>query len=796
MSLKTRLLVQSIGAFLALTLLLSGVFFLSIERIRGTVFRNSAALGDSAAEVSAYMLEVLHTEKINRAAIDTVLLLDERLGRIESHTRMVADIAGSFHDAGDIAETFGQIAVAGRNIAAVAIDRDAGLAWAMDAGMPYWTDVHADRPGSEPAISCIVPFFDRSAGQDVFMGVARSTVRLSDFSHIIDPVGIRRGGQFFILNRRGIMVYSSDGVETRLGEGGVEGQSFLEIDDPRLRSLGLSMTLGATGMTELEMGGIPFYVAYAPIRTLGWSLGVTVPAQEIYVPAMQIGGRIWEITEATRAAVDGYILVLAGIIAFLLVMILPAIAFFAVRFTRAITGPVLALSGGVREVAGGNLDREVIVKTGDELEQLAAAFNGMTGRLRAHIAETARATAERQRIDTELDVAMRIQASMLPTDFPPFRDRKNGFDLYAEVHPAKEVGGDFYDFFFIDDDRIAVLVADVSGKGIPAALFMATTKTLIKNRLQGMGRPDLALEEVNRELCDGNALHMFVTAWLCVLEISSGRLMYVNAGHNPPMLCRGRGGFEFLVSPPDLVLACMEDTVYSCHEMRMEKGDVLFLYTDGIVEEADGGGEFYGRERMKAFLDANALLPLREMLPGLRADVAAFANGAEQSDDITMLALRVAGCAPAADPPPLQLTLRADISDLGALVDFIGGELEAAGCPDRERVHVELAAEEVFVNIASYAYQSGETASGEVVVECRVRTASGRTEATVAFTDRGSPFNPLEHEEPDITLPLEDRELGGLGILIVKKVIDTIEYSRESGMNRLEFTKSWRKEEA
>ena len=876
MKLRIRLLIQSIGAFLALTLLLSAVFFISIERIRGTVFHNSAILGDSAANISAYMLEVLHTEKINRTAIDTVLLLDERLGRIESLTGMAADIASSIYTSrqgwgdrplprvmagevppsephlfvvpgvdfqairaevelvGNITEVLRQITAVNWDIATSTINGESGYVIGMDAfpwirtdydprtlhwylqakatGTLYWTDVYEDQRGRGPVISCAVPFFDRSSGYEVFMGVAKSTVQLADFSQIIDPTGIRRSGQFFILNRYGTMVYSTDGVEISLGEGGaVIGENFLETSDPRLRSLGLSMTLGATGMTELEWDGIPFYVAYAPIRTLGWSLGVSVPAQEIYVPATQIEGQIGAITDATSAWIDRYILLLAGSIALLLFLVLPAIAFFAVRFTRAITGPILALSDGVREVAGGNLGREVIVRTGDELEQLAASFNMMTSQLRSHIAEIASATAARQRMDTELEIAMQIQTSMLPRDFPPFHGRKDEFDLYAEVHPAKEVGGDFYDFFFIDDDRFAVVVADVSGKGIPAALFMATTKTMIKNRLQSVEKPELALEVINRELCDNNITSMFVTAWLCVLEISTGRLMYVNAGHNPPLLMRGGGhkqgqdqGFEFLVSPPDLVLAGMEDTRYHCRQAQVAEGDVLFLYTDGIVEAEDTDGNFYGKERLKAFLDANASQPLREMFPGLRADITAFARGAEQSDDITMLALRIGGhgiCAPvkpvdvatAAASPQFQFTLKADISELGTLTAFIGRELEAAGCPARERGHVELAAEEIFVNIANYAYRNGEKESGEVVVGCETRTVPGGMAITLVFFDCGRPFNPLEYSEPDITIPLEEREPGGLGILIVKKIIDTIHYSREDGANRLEFTKSWRK---
>jgi len=300
----------------------------------------------------------------------------------------------------------------------------------------------------------------------------------------------------------------------------------------------------------------------------------------------------------------------------------------------------------VREVAGGNLERAVTVKTGDEFEQLASSFNMMTGQLRGHIEEMARAAAERQRIVTELDVATRIQMSMLPAAFPPFRDKQNKFDLYARVYPAREVGGDFYDFFFIDDDHFAMIIADVSGKGIPAALFMAIAKIIIKNRLQSGEDIEPAIEAVNRQLCDNNIMDMFVTAWICVLEISSGGLKYINAGHNPPLVMRRGKGFDFLVSPPDLVLAGMDDTPYNGRLTRLEPGDILFLYTDGIVEAENAKGEFYGKDQLKAFLDANSGLPPREMIDRFRDNIAAFAGGAQQSDDITMLVLRIGGLEP------------------------------------------------------------------------------------------------------------------------------------------------------
>ena len=702
MKIKTRILIQALGAALSLTLVLGAVFFLSVAGIRRMALAISSSLGDSAADISGHVMEVQLSTLISRTVQDTALIIDERLGLMEY------------------------------------------MALPPDAGPPA----------------------------DLLAGIAE----------MIDTSGIAGSGRLFVLNREGEKIYSSDGI--------IITDNFVLSPNARLRSLGLSMTLGATGMTELVMDGLPVYVAYAPIPSLGWSLGLAVSVQEVSALALLIENQIWRITENTVDEMDQHMFFMTALVAVLLLVIIPVIAIFAVRFTQSITGPILTLNEGVREVAAGNLERGVDVKTGDELEQLGESFNMMTAQLRQHIDDIARATAERQRIDTELDVAMQIQMSMLPRNFPPFRSRKNEFDLYAQVEPAREVGGDFYDFFFIDDDRFAVVIADVSGKGVPAAIFMAITKTIIKNRLQGGEDPELAMELINHRLCENNIMNMFVSAWICVLEISSGRVVYINAGHNPPLIKQGAHGYDFLVSPPDLVLAGMDDTRYHSRRMRLNPGDTLFLYTDGVVEAMNPDGALYTKDRLRDYLDRNAELPLHELLPGLRADIAGFEGGAEQSDDISMLALRICE-----DPDlPHRLTLQASIDNLSELNDFIGKELDTAGCPLRERRQIELAAEEIFVNIANYAYKGDE--SKEMVVASCLQPEPNRMVISLAFSDWGSPFNPLEFAEPDTSAPLEDRKEGGLGLLLVRKTMDTIYYSREGDTNRLEIKKSWQKENA
>ena len=250
----------------------------------------------------------------------------------------------------------------------------------------------------------------------------------------------------------------------------------------------------------------------------------------------------------------------------------------------------------------------------------------------------------KERIAAELNVATQIQSSMMPCTFPAFPDRSE-FDIYATMKPAREVGGDFYDFFLIDEDHFAVVMADVSGKGIPAALFMMTAKTLIKNQTQLVKPPAEAFTAVNEQLCENNEAGMFVTAFMGVLEISSGRFIYVNAGHNAPLIKRAGGKFEWLKAKPGFVLGGMEDIKYCQAELTLEKNDLFFTYTDGVTEALDQEKNLYGDHRLISTLNnkPTGKINLRDMLDYLHMDIVDFSSGAEQADDITMLVLKYTG---------------------------------------------------------------------------------------------------------------------------------------------------------
>lgn len=253
-------------------------------------------------------------------------------------------------------------------------------------------------------------------------------------------------------------------------------------------------------------------------------------------------------------------------------------------------------------------------------------------------------SADKQQIASELSVATHIQTSMLPRIFPAFPTQKE-FDIYAIMNPAKEVGGDFYDFFLVDDDHLAVVIADVSGKGIPAALFMVTAKTLIKDHAQHGTSPELVFTEVNHLLCETNDEGMFVTAWMGVLELSTGHLTYVNAGHNPPLLRRA-GGYDYLRSRPGFVLAGMDETRYRSYSLDLAPGDALFLYTDGVTEATNAEKQLYGEDRLADVLNANRDCAPEALLSAVKADVEAFVGQAPQFDDITVLSLCYYGQTP------------------------------------------------------------------------------------------------------------------------------------------------------
>ena len=281
------------------------------------------------------------------------------------------------------------------------------------------------------------------------------------------------------------------------------------------------------------------------------------------------------------------------------------------------------------------------IRSNNEIETLAENFSYMATEIDRYINEVRTVTAEKERISAELNVAAGIQASQLPRVFPPFPDRTE-FDIFASMYPAKEVGGDFYDFFFIDDDHITLVIADVSGKGVPAALFMMSSKMLIKSYSLFNGTPAEILGAVNDRICENNADNMFVTVWLGILEISTGKLTCCNAGHEDPVIRRADGKFELLKDKHGLFVGVMPEK-YNEYEIKLEKGDIVFVYTDGLPEATNSELKMFRTERMVEALNSAPDGTLSELLQTVKSRVDEFVGEAPQFDDLTMLAIKYFG---------------------------------------------------------------------------------------------------------------------------------------------------------
>lgn len=385
-------------------------------------------------------------------------------------------------------------------------------------------------------------------------------------------------------------------------------------------------------------------------------------------------------------------------------------------------------------------------------------------------------STEAMKNQAELDVAKQIQASVLPSTFPAFPDRKE-FAVYASMEPAREVGGDFYDFFFVDENHLALVIADVSGKGIPAALFMMTARTLLKNLALSGLPPEEVLTEANKRLCENNKAAMFVTAWIGVMEIDSGRLLFANAGHNPPLLKHEEREYSYLdhrTHHRSIMLGMRGYISYQCNEIMLKTGDVLFLYTDGVTEACNRQLALFGEKQLKGCLDMLVSSEPEEIINHVKSRLGDFMDGAEQFDDITILALRVNAL--------LQVfETQADAGQTAAVSAFVEKLLEKSGCSMKVVHQALIAVDEIFSNIVRYS------GADKVTLRCLVT----EQEITLFFEDNGKAFNPLEVKEPDITAPSDKRGIGGLGVFVVKKSMDAVSYAYQDGKNILTITKQF-----
>jgi sigma-B regulation protein RsbU (phosphoserine phosphatase) len=491
-----------------------------------------------------------------------------------------------------------------------------------ELGKLEWSEPYFDEgAGNILMTTCSVPFYAGTGGARRLKGVVTADVSLDSLTELVSSVKILKTGYAALLSRNGMVL-------AHPLKDSVMNETFFSIaearNDPAMRELGKKMIAGETGFILYNsLVGERSWMYYAPIRSTGWTLAVVFPETELLENVKRLS--------MTMAAMG-----LAGIL-----LLIAAVVSIASRITR----PLRSLARATHDLASGNFDVELpALRSNDEVGRLTHDFQVMKESLKEYIRNLTETTAAKERIQSELKVATDIQASLLPRLFPAFPDRPE-FDIYASMDPAKEVGGDFYDFFFIDDRNLCFLIADVSDKGVPAALYMMVAKTLLKSEGQRLGEPDKILSYVNNVLASDNDTCMFATVFCAILDTGTGEVRFANAGHNPPLIMDARG-IRYLDLKSGFVLGPMPDSAYETEKILLQPGDTLFLYTDGVTEANNLAQEAYGEPQLLSALQRAPKEDLTDLVHYIRAEVRQHANGAPQSDDITMVAITYRGIAP------------------------------------------------------------------------------------------------------------------------------------------------------
>lgn len=511
---------------------------------------------------------------------------------------------------------------------------------AVETGQLFFTDVEQDVFTGQTGIMCSMPVYVNGrlvavAGADLYLdNMAKAVENSNDGS-----------GFTFLVNDKGHVVFSPQtSGELQVRAAADDAVDLRQSENQELAQFVTDALAGQTDVRIVKADGEAYYMSGAPVGTVGWAVVTVVSKAATDQPTAIMEEQYDSILNDSLTELRTELSHGLHTIIILIIVILAAGIAGALILSKRIVKPLEIMTGKVSAIRGENLgfQMEPVFRTKDEIEVLAESFADLSARTLRYVEEIKDVTAAKERIETELHMATVIQSSQLPRLFPPFPMREE-FDLYASMKPAREVGGDFYDFFMIDDDHLAMVMADVSGKGVPAALFMMVARVLIKSRLQSGERLANVLADVNAQLCENNDPGMFVTVWMAVLEISTGKGIAANAGHEHPAVRHGGQAYELKVYKHSPAVAAMEDTQFREHDFAMAPGDSFFVYTDGVVEATNAENEMFGNDRMLEALNRDPDAKPKQMLTNVMDEIQEFVQDAEQFDDITMLCFRYNG---------------------------------------------------------------------------------------------------------------------------------------------------------
>jgi len=510
---------------------------------------------------------------------------------------------------------------------------------AIQEGELFFTGVEADAFTDILGLVCAAPVYVNGdlvavVGADIFLSAISDYVKSTS----------NENGFVCVINENGQVLFSPVSEGVFKANRSDESYDLTKSENTDLASFVTSALSERTALTLLKADGKDYYLTGAPMPTVGWAV---VSAVEKDVADLATKTMLSSYESINQGAFDTYkenatrsSTVVLSLTAAIIVLALVGALFLVSRIVKPLehmTKRINALTG-----QDNTFEMEKVYETNDEIQMLAESFAELSTKTRDYISKITEITAEKERIGTELELATRIQADMLPNTYPAFPDKVE-FDIYASMDPAREVGGDFYDYFLVDDDHLCMLIADVSGKGIPAALFMMASRIILaSNAKLGKSAAEI-LSDANDAICQNNREEMFVTVWLGILEISTGKLTCANAGHEYPVVMHANGKYEIVKDKHGVVIGGMSGIKYKQYELQMEPGAKLFVYTDGVPEASNASKELFGMNRLLKTLNENTQATPEQLLKNIRVSVDKFVDGAEQFDDLTMLSMEYKG---------------------------------------------------------------------------------------------------------------------------------------------------------
>ena len=623
---------------------------------------------------------------------------------------------------------------------------------------PCWTEPYMDYDVTTNTSEMVTSYCQALKDHNgKFIGVINTSLSISWLSQTISETKPYPHSYSIMIGRGGTYFVHPD--STKITRQTIFTQS-LEHPDTALIALGRAMQRGEEGIKQMNLDGTDCYVFYKPLGKTGCSMAIVCPESDIF------GG-----FDRLRHAVMTIVIIGLLLMLFLFIRII----------TRELS-PLHRLAKEAETIASGQFNAELPdFERIDEIGQLSQSFAGMQQSLIKYIKELKDTTAQKASIERDLHIASGIQMGMLPENFPTKEDRDD-VQLFASLTPAKDVGGDLFDFHF-RDDKLFFCIGDVSGKGVPASLFMAVTRAVFRTVSSHESMPDRIMTSINMTMGEMNKTHMFVTLFVGVLDLPTGHLHYCNAGHDAPLLL-GTEAHE-LQCDSNIPVGFMPSWQYSMQETDIPQGTTLFLFTDGLTEAMDINYEQFQMDRVMEVAQqalAQRQLEPKQIISMMTEAVHQFVGDAEQSDDLTMMAIQY-------NKPQCtfkmqkSITLNNDIQEVPQLTDFVNEVCKSVELDKNTTSQITVAIEEAVVNVMNYAYPAGT--QGKVKIEATANDE--RLKFTIS--DSGTPFDPTAQAEADITLPANKRSIGGLGIHIVRQTMDTVDYERTGDRNVLTLRK-------